>query len=201
MPTTLCIDSTISNRDALIRQTLDSWKASNEAFRLFTEKYAAKIRAKMRAAYGAEDQKDVLWELEVAYLILRNPDLTVEYESYGIPGTRSPDYRVTRSSGGQFNIEARRIRSASNEIRFEAWERRIATAIRATRSGLGVTLCFGFGVTDPKLLDRLESGFDEMIVFIPELLADMDIQLHRGQSRSVALKGFEEFLSLDLANE
>ena len=79
-------------RDAYVRQTLESWMNCSDAFHAFVEKYKDKIRAKMRAAQNDEDIGDILWELQVGYLLLTNADLSVEYEPYGT-GSRGPRLR------------------------------------------------------------------------------------------------------------
>ncbi|MBI2819965.1 MAG: hypothetical protein HYX73_08295 [Acidobacteria bacterium] len=196
MPTALSIDHATTTRDTLVRQTLDAWIASNEAFRTFTEKYTKKIRAKMRAAKDAGDQGDVLWELEVAYLLLKNVGLTVEHEPGRTVKLRSPDFRVSPAGGDPFNVEVRRIRSATNETRLEAWERETKATIRWFRSELGVQLRFAFGKADPKLLDRLEAQSEQIKESIRQMLADADAKLNPGQSRIKQLDGFEGLLSL-----
>jgi len=90
------------------------WIKSSERFKVFAEKYRNKIRKKVTGAQKDsvpdEKLKDVLFELEMAYLMLKDGRfLEVEYEKYREENERGPDFTVTYETGTVFNVEVRRI--------------------------------------------------------------------------------------------
>ncbi len=164
------------------------WMTENPAFLTLIENYRDKTRAKVRRCGTEHALRDLLWELEIAHLLLKNRDFEIEYEPYGTGGSRSPDYRVSVVSGGSFNLEATRIREGSSETRFQIWEKEIKDAIRAVPSQVGVTLTVGNLVSDSELLDRLDSHRDVIKALIIERVAQADDQLLLGKSRRYSIR-------------
>jgi hypothetical protein len=58
------------------------WMGQSPAFRTFVAKYRDKIRAKVRGCPDEDDLQDLLWELEIGHLLLKNPDFQLEYEPF-----------------------------------------------------------------------------------------------------------------------
>ena len=114
-----------------LQRALSAWLAESRALGDFVSAYRRKIRAKVRRCRTPQDLNDLLWELEVAHLLLKNPDFRLEYEAYGTHGTRSPDYHVITTAGTSFDVEATRIREGPSETRFGMWEDEIKRTIRA----------------------------------------------------------------------
>jgi len=66
------------------------WVESSKRFESFVERYKDKIRNKVRDAQkhpqSEEPLKDVLFELELAYLLCKVSRFAVEYEKHGKKG-------------------------------------------------------------------------------------------------------------------
>ncbi len=90
--------------------TLLRWMDSSMRFTGFVEAYLNKIRKKMRVARDAESLFDVLGELEVAYCLLNDRRLEVQYEPYMSTGRRGADFAVTYRVNLAFNVEVARVR-------------------------------------------------------------------------------------------
>src|ERR1035437_8563856 len=95
MSTTGLIEYISNTTSASVRDMLAAWMACNPRFHHFVETNKDKIRKKMRECRSEGDRGDLLWELEIGHLLLKSPDLNIEYEPYGVGKLRSPDYRVS----------------------------------------------------------------------------------------------------------
>lgn len=174
-----------------LRRALSAWLAESQAFTGFVSAYRSKIRAKVRGCRTPDDLNDLLWELEVARLLLKNQDFRLEYEAYGFEGTRSPDYRVITAAGTSFDVEAARIREAQAESRFATWEAEVRTAIRAVPSEVGVALDIGGLRPQASLLDEIEARLPYIKTGLLELIAQADRDLGAGESRRYPIPGAE----------
>jgi competence CoiA-like predicted nuclease len=100
----------------LLSGALQQWMESSSRFTTFVETYRDKIRKKIRVIREPESALDLHGELEVAYCLLNDRRLAVEYEPYASAKRRSPDFAVTYRDNLVFNIEVARIRVEENEI-------------------------------------------------------------------------------------
>lgn len=90
--------------------TLAAWIQSDRRFRIFAERYATKIRRKLRSATEGEVIADLQFELEVARWLLQEARFEVEYETFHAR-QGGPDLSVTYRVNMRFNVEVRRIRT------------------------------------------------------------------------------------------
>jgi len=93
--------------------TLARWLNESQRFAAFADEYRDKIRKKLRTAADAEGVRDVLCELETAYLLLHEPRLVLEYEATVQRQTRGPDFSLTYRSHTLCHVEAARLRGAT----------------------------------------------------------------------------------------
>ncbi len=89
---------------------LRHWIGDSRAFLTFAEQHASKIRKKARLATHPDDLNDLLAELAVAALLLRDRRFAVQYEALRAGGGRSPDFQVRFRTQHPFNLEATRLR-------------------------------------------------------------------------------------------
>jgi hypothetical protein len=186
-------------RASAIQRSCLSWMDQSPTFRTFVAKYRDKIRAKVRGCRGEDDLHDLLWELEIGHLLLKNPDFQVEYEPYGTGGSRSPDYLIATGTGDSFSLEAARIREGRSETRCRILENEIRETIRAVPSQVGVTLNIGSLLHEPGLLDNIESHLDSIKAAIPERIALAHSELQVGESRVYAIPGAEGLVELQIS--
>jgi hypothetical protein len=147
------------------------WVESAKRFKDFAERYEDKIERKFIDAQKDrepdEKLKDVLFEIEIAYLMLKTGRFSVEYEVHGEKG---PDFTVTHETGIVFNVEVKRIRKTCEEKRLEAWRGQVAREVRAVPSTLAVTVNIGLHIDElsplRELLDRLEEKKSTVIKYI-----------------------------------
>lgn len=177
------------------------WVSAIPAFKAFAERYPDKIRAKVRGCRTEDDLRDLAWELEVAHLLLKNPEFQIEYEPYGTGQSRSPDYRVSTTMGYSFNVEAARIREALPETRFEIWEKEVKEAIRAVPSKVGVYLDFLNPAMTPskELLDQLEAQRDQITTTISGLIVDANAHFQPGEMRRFPIPGFNGLIDVEIS--
>jgi len=181
-----------------VRSSLLLWVSTSPAFQAFAEKYRDKIRAKVRGCRADHELGDLLWELEVAHLLVKKPEFQIEYEPYGTDQCRSPDYRVSTLTRYSFNVEATRIREASPETRFEIWEREIKKAVRAVPSQVGVSVNVPAMNPPLGLLDQLEAQCDRIKTAIAKLIVEADAHLQLGETRRLPVPGFNGLIDVEI---
>jgi hypothetical protein len=101
---------------ALAIQVAD-WARASPRVRSFAETYRDKIRKKIRGINDAAGLRDLQFELEVAYLLLQERRLVVEYEKGGVGKQRGADFQATFRANLAFNVEVKHIRFTAQEQR------------------------------------------------------------------------------------
>ncbi|BDP41123.1 hypothetical protein DAETH_10920 [Deinococcus aetherius] len=89
---------------------LRGWCESSRPWLAFAEAHAAKIRKKVRHASSGEDLGDLIAELAVAALLVRDRRFSVAYEPHRATGERGPDFGVTFRAHIPFFVEVARLR-------------------------------------------------------------------------------------------
>ena len=101
----------------LLSEVLRQWMEVSPRFTVFVETYRDKIRKKIRVTHEPESLLDIRGELEVAYCLLNDRRLAVEYEPYASKKRRGPDFAVTYRTNLVFNIEVARIRVENSRVK------------------------------------------------------------------------------------
>jgi len=99
----------------ILASPLAEWMTSSPRFAAFVEVYRNKIRKKIRIEPEAEGLRDLLIELEAAYLLLQEQRFEIGYEPYARDESRSPDFAVTYRTNLIFNVEVTRMRAGVAE--------------------------------------------------------------------------------------
>ncbi len=86
-----------------------AWLSGSPRFRAFAEAHRDKIRKKLRGAPERDARRDVRAELAVAYTLLGDRRIELDFESYG-SGKVGPDFTVAVRGEPAFNLEVKRIR-------------------------------------------------------------------------------------------
>ena len=158
----------------LVSPMFSRWVKSSKRFRAFVARYKNRIRDKFIEAQRdpkpkekLEKLKDVLFELEIAYLILKDRRFSeVGYEFY----ESGPDFTVTDETDAIFNVEVKRIRKTCEQKRLEMWRGQVAREIRAVPSSLAIAINIGMYIDGLNallaLLDRLEDKKSDLIDYI-----------------------------------
>jgi hypothetical protein len=191
----------IFGQGALYSPMFSRWVKSSEQFASFVERHKNKIRKKIRDAQKdlqpGEKLKDVIFELEVAYLLCKTSRFSVEYEQHGKAG---PDFTVNDETGADFNIEVKRIRPGeSPQVRFDLWKSYIKHRVHSIPSTLALYMSFGGDFdTSLDLIDRLEMKTSEIISYITDTIpvARKAILVEGKPHFSVAVPDFEGELVL-----
>jgi hypothetical protein len=92
---------------------LTNWMTASPRFAAFVEAHRDKIRKKIRVEPEIEGLRDLLVELETAYLLLQERRFEVGYETYARQKSRGPDFAVTYRTNLVFNVEVTRLRSGA----------------------------------------------------------------------------------------
>ncbi len=96
-----------------LRASMEVWLTASRRYFNFVTLNQPKIRKKLRTPRDAESQRDVLLELETAFLLLQVADLNVDYEAQRKPDTRSPDFEVRYTTSMTFMLEVTRLRKTN----------------------------------------------------------------------------------------
>jgi hypothetical protein len=89
---------------------LRRWCGESRLFSDFAEAHASKIRKKARLAPLDDDLADLLAELAIAALLLRDRRFSVRYEPARPGGQRAPDFQVIFKTHLPFHVEVTRLR-------------------------------------------------------------------------------------------
>jgi hypothetical protein len=92
---------------------LTDWMNASPRFAAFVEMHRDKIRKKIRVEPEAEGLRDLLVELETAYLLLQERRFEIAYETYTGDKRRGTDFAVTYRTNQIFNVEVTRMRAAT----------------------------------------------------------------------------------------
>ena len=100
----------------ILAAPMTAWLGSSRRFAAFVNTFRDKIRKKLRVTQDQETLYDLRLELETAYLLLQERNLSVAYEpEHSGPG-RSPDFAVTFTTSLTFMVEVTRLRGGAKEI-------------------------------------------------------------------------------------
>jgi hypothetical protein len=166
MNTDQLLDYIFEGRSSHFANAFKDW-LTYPRFATFAEKYRQKIRKKIRGANSDEDLRDIHFELEIAYLLLKTEVFdTVEYEKHG----SGPDFTATCQTGATLNVEVKRIRKADPETRLAEWEKTVAERIRSEPSSLSVVMNIAPLDPKPELLDRLERSTEDIVNYILSII-------------------------------
>lgn len=89
---------------------LQQWSTESRLFLSFAETYAPKIRKKARLAADDGELADLLSELAVAAMLVRDRRFSVQYEPYLATAQRGPDFQVLLKTHIPFHVEVTRLR-------------------------------------------------------------------------------------------
>jgi len=94
----------------LLAMPMATWLAGSRRFAAFVTAFRTKIRKKLRATQEMESLLDLQLELETAYLLLREPSLSLAYEPQLGGKLRGPDFAVSFTTSLPFMVEVTRLR-------------------------------------------------------------------------------------------
>jgi hypothetical protein len=103
------------NQPHVLAPTVESWLKSSRRFRNFAEAYRGKIRKKLRGIRDPEGVRDLEFELFIAYQLLHDRRLSIEYEPTSADKQRGPDFAVTFTTKFTFNVEVTRLQMTDAE--------------------------------------------------------------------------------------
>jgi len=103
------------NRPHIFSESMAEWLAASRQFAAFVDTFRDKIRKKIRVTQDPENLLDLQLELETAYLLLREPRLSLVYEPQMSEKVRGPDFAVTFTTSLTFMLEVTRLRAEPGE--------------------------------------------------------------------------------------
>jgi hypothetical protein len=101
----------VEQRQDLLATQFAAWVRVSNRFKAFATTHRDKIRKKMRGVRSPEQEDDLLYELETAFLLAHERRFTVEYEKFNASKRRGPDFTVQFRSM-LFNVEVTHVRAA-----------------------------------------------------------------------------------------
>jgi hypothetical protein len=177
----------LGDQPHVLTELLAGWMTASSRFKVFATMYRDKIRKKIRGARDAEGLRDLLLELETAYMLLEEQRFTVEYEKYGLGKARGPDFVVIFKGRISFNLEVTRLRAVNGSTEQRAIDKQhaIGRFSDAVSGKLGQML--------PGMINILLVGpDDDQIVSADVLLAmtDLKARAERKDTQFFERKGF-----------
>src|SRR5258706_1062014 len=168
---------------------LAEWMAASTRFKAFVTTYRDKIRKKIRGARDAEGLRDLLVELEPAYMLLQEQRFTVEYEKYGLGKMRGPDFVVAFKTRILFNLEVTRLRAVDGGAEQRGPDKQYAIG------RFSDAVCGKLGQMLPGMINILLiapdgdqiAGADVLIA-----MADLKARADRKDTQFFARKGFSD---------
>lgn len=185
---------------------LTSWFLSCRRFKDFADLNQDKIRRKIRKSQmdhkdkAEEKLKDLILELEIAYLLLLDDRFEVDYEKYGTGKTRNPDFAIKFGESIEFNVEVTRIHQTDLENRFNKWLQGTVGRIRKVPSNLGFWIDVDMRDLNTSLVSRLEDSKEEVIRYIENIIRAEQSKLPCNSVHEYPISNFEGEIKLNLSN-
>jgi hypothetical protein len=208
------VDETFEDKNDPFAGIVAYWKDSSTRFASFYSNNEGKIEAKISQAKNNDGNlAGVLAELEMAYLLLQNERVSVEYEhKYEQP--RGPDLTVTHrgvetdGDMSTFNVEVKRIRKRCLEKRLELWKEQAGNQIERRISNipstLGVTIDIDIDLDDlmrpVDWLDRLEYATSDIIDYVIQTLHKEKGNVPSGKSVRYPVPYLDSSITMALSN-
>jgi len=111
----------IVGTDSYFQRAFDAWIPSCPRLIQFITENKNKIKRKIRLAQNEEQKEDLMMELHIAWLLLKEPEFEVKYEFWGTKEA-NPDYLVTQNGKDQWAIEVKHLRDISQPLNFDSDE-------------------------------------------------------------------------------
>ncbi len=147
------LDYIFDGQPHILVPSMSEWLASSRRFTAFVNTFRDKIRKKLRVTHDQESLLDLRLELETAYLLLREPRLSLVYEPHLSEKVRGPDFAVTFTTSLTFMVEVTRLR-------VETREQTSSTAQGMER--LSDAICSKLGQMQPQRSNVLIAGVDAL---------------------------------------
>jgi hypothetical protein len=158
----------------LLAESMETWLASSRRFAAFVSASHNKIRKKIRTTQDQETLSDLRFELETAYLLLRERTLNLVYEPQHCGQPRCPDFAVTFTTSLTFMVEVTRIRTLQTRISPQPESDPNAVAIEELFADtIADTLCDKLTQLLPKHSNVFIVGTDDPVPTPSELNAAM----------------------------
>lgn len=188
MQTDELFDYLFDGKPHLLAEPVAAWLENSRRFASFVSTFRDKIRKKLRVTRDEKTLFDLRLELETAYLLLREKNLSLAYEPEQSKLIRSPDFAVTYTTSFTFMVEVTRLRAAPKPASLSA-------SISPNGERLADAICSKLGQCLSQRSNVLIVGMDEAQVMHHDLQASMlRIQQRAEQSDSVfwARYGFQD---------
>jgi hypothetical protein len=195
------LSSLMSNeRLSLACRTVLRWAEVSTGFRRFLEKYADKIRKKLKNAAEESDEKvrDVLVELACVYRLARTDVFLPEYEPYASEKTGNPDVRCCSERFPPFNLEIKRIREAKGLTDFKKSMNNIIQQLCQTKSSLGFLISLIDMERSQDLPQRLSQALSSVISQCLALVVKCERELPSDAEVSYPIEGFQDSLTITM---
>src|SRR6266498_3616587 len=109
------LDYIFDGQPHILAPSLTGWLASSRRFTSFVNTFRDKIRKKLRVTQEEESLLDLRLEFQTAYLLLREPRLSLVSEPHLSEKVRGADFAVTFTTSLTFMVEVTRLRATTQE--------------------------------------------------------------------------------------
>lgn len=168
------IEYLFDSRSNLIAARLGEWIETSSRYQAFIDEHRDKVRKKVRVAADSDALLDLLFELRVPYLLLKDSRFEVRYEPYAAGKTKGPDFAVTFRTNFTFNAESTHVRGL-NEAQDEVDQRFV-------------------DVVSGKLRQMLPNIANVIFIATPHILDETNLASHMVWMRGKADNNDEKFL-------
>jgi hypothetical protein len=193
----------MSSKDPGLASEFAHWLAQSDQFSAFSENYEPKIKSKIQGAKTSDNLAGFQFELEMAYLMLKDGRFSVDYEPFGNKG--GPDFSVTyKPDSTDFYLEATRIleRDFHPQAQFEKWKSDVLRQVRLKTSTLACCVYIAEAndllrmqerwKTNRCLLDRLIKHREDIVAHIINTACALEDRIDVGVTEFHSVPDFEQ---------
>lgn len=168
----------------ILAAPITRWLAASPRFRAFVTEYRDKIRKKLRTTEENEALRDLLFELETAYLLLQEQRFALTYEPFAKGKLRGPDFAVTFKTILTFAVEVTRIRSPRREEYLDPLQETSTQHEEGARPHAQLPQ-LGSRLTDSvcNKLGQLQPGMSNLLVIVVDSTSSDEIDLRSTMQR------------------
>jgi hypothetical protein len=149
------LDYLFDGKSHLLAEPIQSWLMSSRRFTAFVAAFRNKIRKKLRVVQDPETLYDLRLELETAYLLLQERNLSLVYEPEQSGPGRRPDFAVSFTTSLTFMVEVTRLRGTATEPMPSS-----ETGVQVEEERLSDAICSKLGQLLSQRSNVLIVGFD-----------------------------------------
>ncbi len=189
------------NGDKDFTSIVENWLISSNRFYNFVLYNKDKIRKKIKNCNNKKNEmSDLIFEMEVAYLLLRNELFTVTYEKEFKKYNKKPDFLVQYKNETEFIIEVKRIIGAQHDDLVKEFDEKIKNQISHLKSSLAFSFWIDCTVKNDSIFTKLHNEIPNIVKFIKKKVDNFDQKLSSDDIKEFVVPGFDNNFFMEVTS-